>query len=955
MRKISATIFVFILLLTVHFSVSAQLIITTNSVASELAQRIAGEGVLIKNAKLTGSPSMTAFFLNKGGNKIGIDSGIVLTNGRAKTAFNPVTNTPTSWGLDGNSSTSAVSVVASSSWGLPGDADLAAAIGVPTSAGKDACILEFDFVPQGEKVSFKYVMSSEEYNKSYVCSYNDAFAFFISGPGILGKKNIALIPNTNTPVSITNINDVAGSNCPNNTQYFVDSRSNTSLMHDGHTTLLSAEAEVQSCQTYHLKLVIMDMNDDEYDSGVFLQAKSLTSEPLKINNQNPLNDLNQPYIAEGCNSGAIHITRAAKKPYPQTVTLAFGGTAVNGVDVTALPSAVTIPANDSVFILPITAIADLANEGNELLKIYISAGCAGNYADSIDVQIRDYDLLSIAPADSIAVCRNSTIQLQAQTGFTTYTWTGAAGLSDPSSANPLATPINPASYYICTARKANCIAKDSVLIKWKMVELESKKDIDCKDGLTGELLVKTTNWEIPVEYSLDGKPFNISGIMHGLAAGTHQVRVRDGSGCMDSLSVDLVQVYPDLKVTLSQTAATCNLTPDGTVTATASGGNGVYTYSLTNNSYQGNNLFTTPHGNQEVYVKDGNGCTAKNTVTVDLDNSIVIDAGDATTICEGDAHTINASSNATAFNWSSAATLNNASALQPIAMPSDTTRYYITATLGVCTKIDSVDISVRPAPVPDAGNDIAVCYGKTITLEGNGGVDFAWSPATNVVSGTNNAQLDIKGLQTITYYLHVTDANGCHSLTPDAIQVKVTPPLELFAGNDTIITPNSSIRLSAKDINNSGVTQWSWSPATNLDNASVQSPAASFSSPVLTPPYEYVYTLTGTTPEGCEGKDEIRIKVILGPEIYVPSGFTPNNDGKNDILKPVITGIKELRFFNIYNRWGQLIFSTKDASRGWDGRMKGTQESNATYVWIAEGIDHDGKVISRKGTVTLVR
>ena len=947
MRRIIQPFSLFFLLACCSFA-HAQMDVTTNSNAIALAQRIAGEGVAVSNVSLTGNANMTGFFKNLGNNKIAIDSGIILTNGRAKTVGSGL-------GMDGSGNSPALNVLADNGWNRAGDADLAAAIGVAPSDGKDACVLEFDFVPQGEKIQFNYVFSSEEYSPNYVCLYNDAFAFFISGPGITGKKNIALIPNTSTPVSIFNVNNVAGGSCPNNIKYYVDNTAKRWLTHNGHTTLLTAESEVQPCQTYHLKLVVMDVGDDKYDSGVFLQAKSLVSEPLRIDNQNPLNDLNQPYLAEGCRAGAIHITRQEKKPYPQAVNLHYGGTATNGADVVTLPSLVTIPANDSVVVVPIVALADLVPEGIEKLKIYVSAGCANSYSDSLELEIRDIDLLSITPADSVSICRNGSVQLQAVTGYTIYSWTGAAGLDNTSIANPLATPAGTRSTYICTATFANCIAKDSVLVKWKTVEVESKTDVNCKDGLTGQITVKGRNWETPVTYSVDDRPYQASASLQGLGAGSHIVRIKDVSGCIDSVQVDLVQSYPDLTVDLSKVDASCSIVPDGQIIATATGGNGSYTYSLTGNSYQPGNTFIVPQGNHHVQVKDGNGCTMENVITVGLNNTVTIDAGPDATICEGTTQVLNANSNATGFAWTPAVSLNNAGLLQPTASPSDTTRYYVTATLGVCSRIDSVDINVRPAPTANAGQDIAICYGKTVVLEGGGGTSYEWSPATNTVSGLDNAQLTIKGLQSINYYLNVTDAHGCKSLQPDMMQVKVTPPLKLFAGNDTILTMNEPIKLRGQDLNNSGITQWNWSPVNNLDNASTQSPLAMFATPVLTYPYDYVYTLTGTTPEGCEGKDEIRIKVIQGPEIYVPTGFTPNNDGKNDQLKPVLAGIKELRFFKVYNRWGQPVFQTKDASRGWDGKLNGMIENNGSYVWLAEGVDFKGNIISRKGSTTLVR
>jgi gliding motility-associated-like protein len=185
--------------------------------------------------------------------------------------------------------------------------------------------------------------------------------------------------------------------------------------------------------------------------------------------------------------------------------------------------------------------------------------------------------------------------------------------------------------------------------------------------------------------------------------------------------------------------------------------------------------------------------------------------------------------------------------------------------------------------------------------------------------------------------------------------VKVTPAVKIFAGNDTTVAMNQPLQMRAVDVNNSGITSWQWSGASVLDNPFIATPLARFSSPVTTSPYEYTYTVTGKTPVGCEGSDEVKIKVYQGPAIYVPTGFTPNGDGKNDWLIPLPVGVKSLKFFRVFNRWGQLVFSTETLNKGWDGRIMGMDQPAGVFIWIAEGVDYTGKTISGRGTTTLVR
>jgi gliding motility-associated-like protein len=106
----------------------------------------------------------------------------------------------------------------------------------------------------------------------------------------------------------------------------------------------------------------------------------------------------------------------------------------------------------------------------------------------------------------------------------------------------------------------------------------------------------------------------------------------------------------------------------------------------------------------------------------------------------------------------------------------------------------------------------------------------------------------------------------------------------------------------------------------------------------------------------CFGTDDIVVRVFkTGPDLFIPSAFTPNNDGKNDILKPVAVGMKGLTFFRIYNRWGQMLFSTSEIGKGWNGTFGGSDQPSGTYVYMAEAVDYLDKKVTKKGTVVLLR
>lgn len=934
----------FMILFTASGTSVAQLQIISQNTAQALAQKLVGNGVVISNATLVASPSAAGFFYNEGGTKLDVDSGIVLTNGRAKSEGN-------AWGLDGNGITAASAVLASLDNLLPGDGDIARTLGIPVTDTYDATVLEFDFVPLGDSIKFRYVFSSEEYTPDYVCSFNDAFAFFISGPGISGGvRNIALVPNTNIPVSIFNVNDVAGGGCPNNTAYFFDNTNNTFLTHDGHTVVLTALEKVQPCQTYHLKLVISDVGDGLFDSGVFLEAKSLSSNVVSLQHFTQVDAQNNNYLVEGCWNGSVKVIRPLAYNSPLNVTLSYAGSAVNGTDIQPLPLSVTIPANQTEVLLDIIPLIDNLPEGVEVLKIYALGGCNATIpSDSVLIQIRDYDTLGIHP-DTAIICKNTAIQLTATAGYSVYKWDANPTLSNTAIPNPLVLPVSSKTTYYCTATEGACNARDSSFIELKILDFISKRDINCKNDASGEIRVSGgAEWAGPVQYSINNGAYQNDSTFLNLPVGVYTVKIKDATGCTDSLLIPIAQLYPDLLITGAPvTAASCTGGADGTITVAVTGGKNPYLFSADGLNYQASNLFNLPQGNYIITVKDNNGCTNTATARVLLNNIVTVDAGVNVTICEGKSTQLAAISNATGFAWSPATALSNNSIKNPLAYPVQTTLYKVTATTGICTQTDSVTVFVNPAPKPDAGPDAAVCFEKDIQLTGAGGISYWWYPVSYLDDPRIASPFAKRLPGTITYSLHVTDRNGCASLKSDSVIITVARPAVLNAGKDAVLAMGQPLQLFAADVNNTGFTQYQWSPSYGLDN-----PFAA--GPVTVLDRDVHYYVTASNSIGCTATDDIIIKVYRGPDIYVPNAFTPDGNGLNDILKAIPVGIKDFRYFRIYNRWGQTVFNTNNPNFGWDGKTSGALPQPGTYTWLAEGTDYKGNSILRKGTVTIVR
>lgn len=945
------------ILLCFCISVQAQLTITPHTTPTALAQNLVGNGITISNVSYTGNTQMSGFFNAANTTVLGINQGVVLTNGKAKTDLFDV-------GTDNNGFSMAEDETASNGWNLAGDASLANAINYPLTELEDACILEFDFVPLGDSISFRYIFSSEEYTPLYACpgtnNFNDAFAFFISGPGFPTPQNIALVPNTTLPVSIFNINNVEEDGvplCPNNQAYFVNNISNIFFTHDGHTVVLTASARVQPCQTYHLKLVISDVGDDLFDSGVFLEEGSLNSNVLQLNTFTQIDTAGVNYLVEGCLPGSIKIKRQAASPLPLLVNLAYSGTAINGTDVQLLPPTVTIPPGADEVTLNIVPIVDNITEGTETITISLMPPCgsSGPALVSTTIEIKDYDTLSLWPGqhpDTAFICRNAAVQLHASANYAFYTWDASTTLSSTNIPNPVATPTSSFTKYYCSARVGTCYGRDSVNIKWKEIRLQSKTDVSCAQGTTGRITVSTsTGWQAPVEFQANNGAWQSSPVFANLPVGNYRIKIRDASGCIDSVSTTLIQTHPDLLIQNIDTSfASCTGNADGKIIITSTGGRPAYQYSINNGvNYQSSNTFNVRAGNYIVKVKDQNGCTvSQQNVEVALKNDIILNMGNSPVICEGtSSQPLPLSSDASTHLWWPSAGLSNVNIKNPIANPIVTTRYYVKGTRGICQKTDSILIIVNPAPTPNAGNDKVICFGGNTTLNGSGGTEYFWRPGFYLDNVNAQQPNIIDPLDDRIYYLKVKDANDCESLFEDTVKLHVTPPVRIFAGYDTVAAIGQPVQLYTYEIANSGVTHYTWEPAYGLNDAASSHPIAVLDK-------EVIYYVTGYTDANCKGSAVVKVKVYKGPDIYVPRAFTPNNDGLNDLLKAIPVGIRETQFFKIYNRWGQEVFSTRDFHRGWNGRLNSSQTVTGTYTWIAQGIDYMGRTVTRKGTVIII-
>ncbi|HET6255807.1 MAG TPA: gliding motility-associated C-terminal domain-containing protein [Puia sp.] len=471
-------------------------------------------------------------------------------------------------------------------------------------------------------------------------------------------------------------------------------------------------------------------------------------------------------------------------------------------------------------------------------------------------------------------------------------------------------------------------------------------DATCGES-NGTITVLASGGATPYTYSIDGTHFQATGVFGALAPGNFTVQIVDANGFSGAASTSIAAI-PVPSIAAQTTPASC-YNDDGIIDITATGGTPPYQYVIDQGVAAASGHFIgMPSGAHQAVIIDASGCVEKESAVVALNNTVTAGISAPAPVCEGKKVLLAAVSNAETFAWAPAGGLNNSNILAPEAGPSTTTVYTLTASTGICQQTVNTTVTIYPAPLADAGKDDTVCYGASTQLHGSGGNSYSWTPAI-YLSDPNALDPGVNDpLTTTTYNLTVTDGNGCTSLQSATVVVTVTPPAAIWIGNDTSILAGQPVAMDVEDINGSGFTSFSWSPATGLSDPSIRDPVAS-------PEESITYTVLATTTAGCQAQGTRSIKVYSVADIFVPNAFTPNGDGHNDVLHARPVGIRDFKFFAVYNRWGQRIFYTTDSSAGWDGRVGGQYVNPSTFVWIAAGIDYRGVLLERTGTVIVAR
>lgn len=625
MKKLTLTI------ISVFFCLSFISQVTTvnnsSSVSHYIQNVLVGNGVSVSNIQHNGAtanfPRENVGSFNNPSMSLGISSGIILGTGNVQLAAQP--NTSGNGSLGGGT-------------GAGSDTDLQS---ISTAGIRDECVVEFDFVPQGDTIKFNYVFASEEYEEFVCASFNDVFGFFLTGPNPAGgnysSTNLALIPNpsnpstyTTTPVSINTVNpgvpggSYSGTNCsnidPNWASYNVFYTPNTTndYEYDGKTVVLEVKAAVVCNQTYHIKLAIGDASDGSYDSGVFIEAGSFSSEAIDINVSatsvaNTM--IGDSAILEGCIDATFSFIR------PDTIgdlTLDIDvlGSATNGVDYNHIPDSIFFPEGTDTATINISTIADGISEGVEdiTINIYTITPCGDTLVTSGTLYIvEDYDYNVSGFGDTTYVCPIDSTRLTALAsgGIAPYTYQWDNGDSgDTIYASPTQT-----TNYIVTAYDACNIASitDTVTVSFNLPQQLQANMNDTALCNSGFILINanTTGGAEPISFSWSSGSTSETTLVSPTTNTTYFVTMTDTCGItvVDSVTVT-VDITP---VSVSFVAPDYHCIGDDLIlTPIISGGTPPYSYNwningqLSVNNQTGSATVTNPtSGDFSLSLTDG--------------------------------------------------------------------------------------------------------------------------------------------------------------------------------------------------------------------------------------------------------------------------------------------------------------------------------------------------------------
>ena len=583
--------------------------------------------------------------------------------------------------------------------------------------------------------------------------------------------------------------------------------------------------------------------------------------------------------------------------------------------------------------------------------------------DSATVTVASLDT-SIAALDATTICSSGgNVRLQAGVADE-YQWL-KDGVVIPNADKRIYAATQTGSYRVVVRNTAGCTDTSRAI----SVTLDSNPSVNftintASQCLTGNSFVYTNTSSISsgtMTYAWtlgDGGTATTSNASKiYTAAGTYSVKLVATSNklCKDSITKQLtVYAQPAVPV-IAGSDEYC----DGdsiTLSTNASATRSWYYNTALISRASGSSLVIKEPGDYTVTTRDGNSCSSTSVIKKITENPLpvgVLNTPSSLYICEGTVFTLTASGG-NSYEWyldNTKLANENASSISTEKPGSYKVRFF--SEKG-CSIMSTNGVSLTLIKRPEAAFsydaycvDVPTNFSSRSITNSSGTVGSSWNFGDeNIAGNVSNISHTYLQAGSFTARLVVTPLN-CPQLADtfrQIIAVQSPIPGNAYPPVNAIINKPQQLNARAIGIN------YLWSPGIYLNSISSRTP-------MVTSSQEQLYRIAITNLAGCTTVDTQLVRVFNDRNIYVPEGFSPDNDGRNDRLAPILVGINEMKVFRIYNRWGLLVYDNKNANayNGWDGTYKGAKQPIETYAWVAEGIDVDGQYIRRTGNTILIR
>ena len=562
-----------------------------------------------------------------------------------------------------------------------------------------------------------------------------------------------------------------------------------------------------------------------------------------------------------------------------------------------------------------------------------------------------FDLTNNINAFPASICQQDTLLLTGgsnKTNNLSWSWSPASTVTSPLTRVTNAFPMATTNYTLVTRWGNNCVASKSITKPVKALAVANAgPDAEVCGGQNTLQLMATGGNSYRWSPATGLSATNIANPLASPASTTSYIVSVGINGCSKT-TTDTVVVKVRNKPTVDITNDTLICVIDTLRLNIVGPGSAQWSPNYLISNVNSLSPLVSPDVPTLYRVRftDTFGCYTDDSVFVDVKSKVTLDAGKDTSLCRTEGFTLRTTGDATSYTWIPNLYLDDYRKKNPFTNPPVTTSYTVIGNIGKCEAASDIIIQVAPYPVAAAGPDQTICFGFDVPLNASGGSKYIWSPAKFLSNPGIANPLVQQPSVSMRYIVTVTDTLGCPAAVKDTVIVNVIPPLIVNAGPaDTSIVEDQPLLLNA-----TGALSYLWTPPTWLSSQRTANPVANVKDSTIK------YFLSGTDANGCMGTDSITVRVFkVIPDMYVPTAFTPNGDGFNDKIRPILLGMKSLTYFRVYNRFGEMVFETSTINEGWNGIYKGKPQDTGTFVWMAQGVTFKGQLRTMKGFVLLIK